>query len=130
MRLITGDETGLIKCVELEKNVVSVLGQRPGGPLPPQDRAEGVTSMCWADPSSQQSKFFAARASGVVETWEWSEAGRGFSQAAVVDGLPSRPVAVMPLPSAQAHVVCCEGGEICVSDAQDGGEVKTLPPPH
>ena len=93
MRLITGDETGLMKCVELEKNAVSVLGQRPGGPLPSQDRAQGITSMCWANPTSQQSKFFAARASGVVETWEWSEAGRGFSQAAVVEGLPSRPVA-------------------------------------
>ena len=122
MRLITADETGLIKCVELEKNVVSILGQQPGGALPSQDRSQGVTSMCWADPGAGESRFYAARASGVVETWEWSEAGRGFSQAAVVEGLPSRPVAIMPLPSAQAHVVCCEGGEICVSDAQDGGD--------
>jgi hypothetical protein len=58
MRVITGDETGLIKSVGLEARHIVVMGQ--------QTRARAIRALAWA----KQGVFAAARADGVVSLWE------------------------------------------------------------
>ena len=120
MRLVTGDETGILKDAWLEANTAMVLGESLV-----QDRTEEATAMCWwpmdSNPPTMR-RILCARKSGVVETWECrrAESGGGSGPWHLVcstRGLPSAPVAIAPLAHASAHVTFCCGGEICVSDA-------------
>ena len=133
MRIITGDETGLLKDVWLEDNTAGVLG----GTLL-QERSEGVTSMSWAPPSSSgASRMVCSRVSGVVETWESDRApgsgAAGWRVVASARGLPSAPVAVCALPQLDGgHVAFCRGGDVCVTgpgsaSAGDRGRFASVP---
>lgn len=134
MRLLTGDETGLLKDVWLENNSARVLGDTVL-----QDRSTGVTALAWSTQGgTAASRFLVARQAGVVETWERAsgsgvaamgsaESGRGWATVCVARGLPSAPVAIADLPQSHAHVTFCRGGEICITDAggaEAGGRAR------
>ncbi|RLN59459.1 hypothetical protein BBJ28_00005813 [Nothophytophthora sp. Chile5] len=80
MRVLVGDETGLLKSIELEKSEQRVISSR----AQPQARARGIQRMCWyADESSVanfQRNVVVARADGVVESYEASH-GKSLSAA-------------------------------------------------
>ena len=131
MRLLTGDETGVLKDVWIERNSARVFGD-----VLLQDRAQSVTALSWAGVTptavDAQRRLLVGRASGVVETWECQRASRTSSSKNGLDlstdgannewtivgsarGLPSAPVAVAGLPNSNAHVAFCRGGDICVT---------------
>lgn len=65
MRLLTGDETGLLKAVDVEAKRIVVLGS--------QARAKAIRAMTWTTDSSTDGaseSFAVARADGVVHLWE------------------------------------------------------------
>ncbi|GMF39792.1 unnamed protein product [Phytophthora fragariaefolia] len=72
MRVLVGDETGLLKSIELEKNEQRVLSSR----TQPQARARGIQRLCWYADEREAANFqrnvVLARADGVVESYEAS----------------------------------------------------------
>ncbi|EGZ22298.1 hypothetical protein PHYSODRAFT_496599 [Phytophthora sojae] len=70
MRVLVGDETGLLKSIELEKNEQRVLSSR----AQPQARAGGIQRLCWYADEREAANFqrnvVLARADGVVESYE------------------------------------------------------------
>lgn len=62
MRLITGDETGLIKTTALEAQRIVVAGS--------QSRSRAIRALCWA---RGHAAYAAARQDGVVTVWEDGE---------------------------------------------------------
>lgn len=72
MRVLIGDETGLLKSVELEKNEQHVISSR----LEPQARQHAVQSMCWYEDENQlagcKENVVVARGNGVVESYSTS----------------------------------------------------------
>jgi hypothetical protein len=75
MRVLTGDETGLLKAVGLEAHRIVVAGQ--------QTRARSVKGMCWTRPGGG---FAVAKADGVVTLWEDGRSVRG-RRTSVVPGM-------------------------------------------
>lgn len=69
MRVLIGDETGLLKSVELETEQQYVISSRQQ----PQARERGVQSMCWYEDENQlagaQENVVIARANGIVESY-------------------------------------------------------------
>ena len=59
MRIITGDEGGLLKSIDLEAQRIVVTGR--------QQRARAIRALCWA---RNGTTFAAARQDGVVSLWE------------------------------------------------------------
>jgi hypothetical protein len=59
MRIITGDEGGLLKSIDLEGQRIVVAGR--------QERARGIRALCW---SRGGAMYAAARHDGVVTLWE------------------------------------------------------------
>ncbi len=59
MRVITGDETGLLKSTGLEAQRIVVAGT--------QSRARAIRALCWAQ---DHTVYAAARQDGVVTLWE------------------------------------------------------------
>lgn len=142
MRIITADETGLVKVVRLESG--ECLGVSPGE----QARAHAVRRICYDHAASatshhhhQPSDFFArihvARSAGSVETWDVSQSEREGNNNGSVCALrlrgtavncPASPVALTCLPPASAssseaaRVLTCNGeGEVKISYAGPEG---------
>lgn len=86
MRLITGDECGLLKetipemgrpkrpdefrgATQQEAFPITLEGIQRVAPNEAQSRARGVVDMCWLD-SQDDSKFAALRVSGEIQIWE------------------------------------------------------------
>ncbi|CAM9802466.1 unnamed protein product [Pylaiella littoralis] len=142
MRIITADETGLVKVVRLESG--ECLAVSPGE----QSRAHAVRRICYDHPASatshhhhQPSDFLArihiARSAGVVETWDVSQSEREGNNDGSVCALslrgtavncPAAPVALTSLPptsassSEAARVLTCNGeGEVQISCAGPDG---------
>jgi hypothetical protein len=59
MRIITGDEGGLLKSIDLEAQRIVVAGR--------QQRARAIRALCWA---RNGTTFAAARQDGVISLWE------------------------------------------------------------
>ncbi|CEG46340.1 Uncharacterized conserved protein [Plasmopara halstedii] len=72
MRVLIGDETGLLKSIELEKNEQCILS----GLDHPQARSRGIQRLCWCADEyktvDSQRNVVLARADGVVESYEAS----------------------------------------------------------
>ena len=72
MRVLVGDETGLLKSIELEKNEQHILSSLTH----PQARARGIQRLCWYADERVEANFprnvVVARANGVVESYEAS----------------------------------------------------------
>ncbi|CAH0518641.1 unnamed protein product [Peronospora belbahrii] len=72
MRVLVGDETGLLKSIELEKNEQHILSSIKQ----PQSRSQGIQRLCWyADECQEinsQWNVVLARMNGVVESYEAS----------------------------------------------------------
>ncbi|EEY54879.1 uncharacterized protein PITG_08441 [Phytophthora infestans T30-4] len=70
MRVLVGDETGLLKSIELEKNEQRILSSR----VKPQARSRSIQRLCWyadeRDAADFQRNVVLARADGVVESYE------------------------------------------------------------
>ncbi|RLN50033.1 hypothetical protein BBJ29_002765 [Phytophthora kernoviae] len=70
MRVLVGDETGLLKSIELEKNEQRILSSRAH----PQGRARAIQRLCWYGDEREAADFqrnvVLARADGVVESYE------------------------------------------------------------
>ena len=122
MRIITGDETGVLKDAWLEANEATLLGN-----ILNQDRTRGVAAMCWglSHCSSTKRRMLCARKSGVVETWECRRSADGgksgpWSIVTLARDLPSAPVSIVSLPSVAAHVTFCCAGEICLTNTTGG----------
>ena len=63
MRLITGDETGLIKIVDMkQRNYITYMPS-----IGRQSRQVGAIGMCWADPNHEY--FILMRKQGQIEKW-------------------------------------------------------------
>ena len=67
MRVITGDETGLLKSTGLEAQRIVVAGT--------QSRARAIRALCWAQ---DHTVYAAARQDGVVTLWEDADKVRGW----------------------------------------------------
>uniref|UniRef100_K3WS22 Anaphase-promoting complex subunit 4 WD40 domain-containing protein n=1 Tax=Globisporangium ultimum (strain ATCC 200006 / CBS 805.95 / DAOM BR144) TaxID=431595 RepID=K3WS22_GLOUD len=69
MRVLVGDETGLLKSIELEKNEQHVVSSRKE----PQARVHGIQSMCWYEDETQDTSskenVVVARGNGIVENY-------------------------------------------------------------
>lgn len=69
MRVIVGDETGLLKSIELEKNEQRVISSRKVL----QARARGVQRMCWYEDENEDANcrenVVIGRANGIVESY-------------------------------------------------------------
>lgn len=142
MRIITADETGLVKVVRLESG--ECLAVSAGE----QSRANAVRSVCFdhaaaaASPHRASDDFFArihvARVAGAVETWDVSQSERdektGGSAACALTArgtaleCAAAPVALACLPPASSsssessRVLTCNGeGEVQVSRAAPDG---------
>ncbi|POM70205.1 Hypothetical protein PHPALM_13390, partial [Phytophthora palmivora] len=80
MRVLVGDETGLLKSIELEKNEQRVLSSR----AQPQARSRGIQRLSWYGDEREAANFqrnvVVARANGVVESYEASH-GKSLSAA-------------------------------------------------
>lgn len=77
MRVLVGDETGLLKSIELEKNEQRVISDRKE----PQARARGIQRMCFYEDETlagSQDKLVIARGNGIVESYDASH-GKGLS---------------------------------------------------
>jgi len=59
MRIITGDDGGLLKSIDLEAQRIVVAGR--------QQRARAIRALCWA---RNGTIFAAARQDGVISLWE------------------------------------------------------------
>lgn len=59
MRIITGDETGLLKSTALEAQRIVVAGA--------QSRSRAIRALCWA---RGHTTYAAARQDGVVTLWK------------------------------------------------------------
>uniref|UniRef100_A0AAV1THU9 Ribosome biogenesis protein NSA1 n=1 Tax=Peronospora matthiolae TaxID=2874970 RepID=A0AAV1THU9_9STRA len=72
MRVVIGDETGLLKSIELEKSEQYIVSTREQ----PQARARGIQRLCWSANEQQavteQQNVVLARANGWVESYEAS----------------------------------------------------------
>ncbi|CAI5741490.1 unnamed protein product [Hyaloperonospora brassicae] len=72
MRVLVGDETGLLKSIELETSEQHILSSREQ----PQARARGIQRLCWYANEQQtvdgQRNVVLARANGCVESYEAS----------------------------------------------------------
>ncbi|TDH70038.1 hypothetical protein CCR75_000891 [Bremia lactucae] len=72
MRVLVGDETGLLKSIVLETKEQRILSNREH----PQARSRGIQRLCWSsdgrDASNCQPNVVLARANGLVESYEAS----------------------------------------------------------
>ncbi|CAN0364211.1 unnamed protein product [Ectocarpus fasciculatus] len=140
MRIITADETGLVKVVRLESG--ECLAVSAGE----QARANAVRAVCFDNAAAAASRhrasdeFFArihvARAAGAVETWDVSQSERdgktgggcALSARGTAVECAAAPVALACLPPASSsssessRVLTCNGeGEVQVSRAAPDG---------
>lgn len=69
MRVLVGDETGLLKSIELEKSEQHVISSRKD----PQARVHGIQSMCWYEDENQDAtckeNVVVGRGNGIVESY-------------------------------------------------------------
>lgn len=141
MRIITADETGLVKVVRLESGECLAISTGE------QARAHAVRGICYdhttvSSTSSRHNfgpfaRIHVARLAGAVETWDVSQSereGKNGSacalslRGAAVDCCPAAPVALTCLPPTSAsssetsRVLTCNGeGEVQISSmAADG----------
>jgi ribosome biogenesis protein NSA1 len=135
MRVLVGDETGLLKSIELERNEQRVLSSR----AQPQARARSIQRMCWyadeREAASFQRNVVLARADGVVESYEASH-GKGLSSAREPDWSwpaadivkqdeqdKTRCVGLDVLSKFGSVVQCSDAGDVLVrSTLQDAGQ--------
>ncbi|CAM9946495.1 unnamed protein product [Hapterophycus canaliculatus] len=138
MRIITADETGLVKVVRLESGECLAVSQGE------QARANAVRAICFDhtvtashhEPSGFFARIHVARSAGTVETWDASQSERegnngnacALSPHGTPSSCPAAPVALACLPPASAssgepsRVLTCNGeGEVQIlSVAPDG----------
>lgn len=140
MRIITADETGLVKVVRLESG--ECLAVSTGE----QARANAVRGICYDHATASSTRrpqafgsfasIHVARSAGAVETWGVSQSEREGNnggacnlslRGAAVD-CPAAPVALACLPptsassSESSRVLTCNGeGEVQISSAGQGG---------
>ncbi|CAM9619065.1 unnamed protein product, partial [Scytosiphon promiscuus] len=132
MRIITADETGLVKVVRLESGECLAVSRGE------QSRANAVRAICFdhAVPASQQqpsglfARIHVARSAGAVETWDASQSERegntgnacALSPLGAAVSCPATPVALACLRPASAgssepsRVLTCSGeGEVQIT---------------
>ncbi|KAI9914054.1 hypothetical protein PsorP6_006428 [Peronosclerospora sorghi] len=72
MRVLVGDETGLVKSIELEKSEQCIVSSRNE----PQARSRGIQRLCWYARANEEvhepRDVVVARANGIVESYEAS----------------------------------------------------------
>lgn len=105
MKLITADETGLIKQVAVES------GKVLGSPWGIHSRAHGVQRLCWAGiGDAPEAAVAAVTKQGVVQTWDTKT---GVATSSTVLGLraededDSTAAAVVALQVVRPRSVCC-----------------------
>ncbi|KAH7482371.1 WD repeat-containing protein 74 [Phytophthora ramorum] len=131
MRVLVGDETGLLKSIELEKNEQRILSSREQ----PQARVRGIQRLCWYGDEREAANFqrnvVAARADGVVESYEASH-GKSLSATREPDwSWPAqdkeqdrtRCVGLDVVQKFGSVVQCSDAGDVLVrSTLQDAGK--------
>lgn len=127
MRVLVGDETGLLKSIELEKNEQRILFSR----AQPQARSRGIQRLCWYTDEREDANFqrnvVLARADGVVESYEASH-GKSLSTVREPDWSWSaqdktRCVGLDVVQKFGSVVQCSDTGDVLVrSTLQDAGQ--------
>ncbi|KAE9032961.1 hypothetical protein PR003_g9675 [Phytophthora rubi] len=131
MRVLVGDETGLLKSIELEKNEQRVLSSR----TQPQARSRGIQRLSWYADEREAANFqrnvVLARADGVVESYEAAH-GKGLSAAREPDWswdapdktqTKTRCVGLDVIHKFGSVVQCSDSGDVLVrSTLQDSGK--------
>lgn len=118
-RLVSGDETGLLKLIDADQNTCVRLGDGL------QARARGVTQIAAAGDGEA---FYVARRDGTLEAWnDDEECQAGWSLGGVVEGVGKDCVGLFALGS--GNVVSVDGGGgVAVSslDAGMAGDVAEI----
>ncbi|KAG7387992.1 WD repeat-containing protein 74 [Phytophthora pseudosyringae] len=131
MRVLVGDETGLLKSIELEKNEQRILSSREQ----PQARARGIQRLCWYADEREAADFqrnaVLARADGVVESYEASH-GKSLSASRDADWSWAAPgkaegrarcVGLDVVHQFGSVVQCSDAGDVLVrSTLEDAGK--------
>lgn len=129
MRVIVGDETGLLKSVELEKNEQRVISSRE------QARARGVLRACWYEDENQDAScresVVVARANGIVESYYAShgkeQAGeRAASWSVDMGASAGQCVGLGMLQRFGSVVRCSDAGEVVVRNSLSKGSPATF----
>ncbi|KAG6947730.1 hypothetical protein JG688_00015472 [Phytophthora aleatoria] len=135
MRVLVGDETGLFKSIELEKNEQRILSSRDQ----PQARSRSIQRLCWYADERETADFqrnvVMARADGVVESYEASH-GKSLSASKEPDwSWPAsdkeqsrtRCVGLDVINKFGSVVQCSDTGDVLVrSTLEDAGKPATF----
>ncbi|KAF1785024.1 hypothetical protein GQ600_26553 [Phytophthora cactorum] len=135
MRVLVGDETGLLKSIELEKNEQRILSSRDQ----PQARSRSIQRLCWYADERETADFqrnvVMARADGVVESYEASH-GKSLSASKEPDWSwtasdkeqsRTRCVGLDVINKFGSVVQCSDTGDVLVrSTLEDAGKPATF----
>ncbi|KAL3670383.1 hypothetical protein V7S43_004692 [Phytophthora oleae] len=135
MRVLVGDETGLLKSIELEKNEQRILSSR----VQPQARPRSIQRLCWYADEREAANFqrnvVLARADGVVESYEASH-GKALSASKEPDWswdapenqeAKTRCVGLDVIQKFGSVVQCSDTGDVLVrSTLEDAGKPATF----
>ncbi|CAI5734732.1 unnamed protein product [Peronospora destructor] len=130
MRVLVGDETGLLKSIELEKNEQRILSSLTH----PQSRSRGIQRLCWyADErleANSERNVVLARANGVVESYEASHGKSANTRKETDWSWPKQDkekdtsscIGLDVVQKFGSVVQCAVNGDVCVrSTLQDAG---------
>ena len=113
MRIITGDETGLLKSTSLEAQRIVVAGT--------QTRERAIKALCWLGPAQT---YAAARQDGVVTVWEDGDKVRACMRVCAPVHVPPH---CMYVPQGRCACCCVSGAELMFPDAHAAATHPTPP---
>jgi WD40 repeat protein len=117
MRIITGDETGLVKLVDVTASQCSTWGE--------QSRALGVKGMAWI---VQNEEFFLVRANAALEYYMIQGGALVLKDSVSLEGMLGEGDNIQGLASSQdgSVAVFATSGAIASYERGDGGKIKEV----
>eukprot|EP01053_Blabericola_migrator_P005353 Blabericola_migrator_1__5352@NODE_2743_length_2400_cov_21_424775_g1717_i0_p1_GENE_NODE_2743_length_2400_cov_21_424775_g1717_i0NODE_2743_length_2400_cov_21_424775_g1717_i0_p1_ORF_typecomplete_len605_score116_22Sushi/PF00084_20/0_02ANAPC4_WD40/PF12894_7/1_7e03ANAPC4_WD40/PF12894_7/2e02ANAPC4_WD40/PF12894_7/4_9YL1/PF05764_13/1_1e03YL1/PF05764_13/0_022SDA1/PF05285_12/1_9e03SDA1/PF05285_12/0_015_NODE_2743_length_2400_cov_21_424775_g1717_i01251939 len=113
MRILSGDDCGYLKLVDIANRTVAKNAVPSASILKPH-RQLAIKSICYSD--SQNTHIVLVREKGILEVHNWQAVDKEATRPLVTIAIPKSPLLVHSLHDGSKLLVVCKGGEILQID--------------